>query len=95
MTELQYANVEEFYGYRAENEVNSSLRSRIATALGYDPLSMEMVPEESNIGEGCGNPLLIANLAEVNSLSMASCITFSLFDVRPLILIRIFRARQS
>lgn len=63
--ELKYENVNKFYGFRAENGVNAALRSRIAGALGYDPLSTASVPEESNIGEGCGNPLLIANLAEV------------------------------
>lgn len=63
--ELKYENVKKFYGFRAENEVNAALRRRIAGALGYDPLSTTSVPEESNIGEGCGNPLLIANLAEV------------------------------
>lgn len=63
--ELKYENVKKFYGFRAENEVNAALRNRIAAALGYDPLSTASVPEESNIGEGCGNPLLIANLAEV------------------------------
>ncbi|MCJ1429137.1 hypothetical protein MMC29_007050, partial [Sticta canariensis] len=64
VAESRYANVEDFYGFRAENEVNASLRARIAAALGYDPLSTALVPEEANIGEGCGNPLLIANLAE-------------------------------
>ncbi len=63
--ESQYENVKNFYGFRAENEVNPALRARIATALGYDPLSTVSVPKEANIGEGCGNPLLIANLAEV------------------------------
>lgn len=64
VAESIYANVKEFYGFRAENEVNASLRARIAAALGYDPLNTALVPEEANIGEGCGNPLLIANLAE-------------------------------
>lgn len=62
----EYANVENFYGYRAENQVSAALRTRIATALGYDPLAVASVPEDANIGEGCGNPLLIANLAEVS-----------------------------
>lgn len=66
VAESMYANVEDFYGFRAENEVNASLRARIAATLGYDPLSTALVPEEANIGEGCGNPLLIANLAEVD-----------------------------
>lgn len=65
--ESKYENVKKFYGFRAENEVNPALRSRIASALGYDPLSTASVPKESNIGEGCGNPLLIANLAEVGN----------------------------
>lgn len=68
-TESEYANIKTFYGYRAENEVNISLRNRIATALGYDPLNTASVPEEANIGEGCGNPLLIANIVEVYDCS--------------------------
>lgn len=69
VAESMYANVKEFYGFRAENEVNASLRARIADALGYDPLTTALVPEEANIGEGCGNPLLIANLAEVDYIT--------------------------
>lgn len=69
VAESMYANVEEFYGFRADNEVNASLRARIAAALGYDPLNTALVPMEANIGEGCGNPLLIANLAEVNYIT--------------------------
>jgi arsenite methyltransferase len=63
--EAVYADVTNYYGYRAENEVNLALRARIATALGYDPITAASVPEAANIGEGCGNPLLIANLVEV------------------------------
>lgn len=63
-----YADVEKYYGYRAQNEVNPALRIRIATALGYDPITATSVPEAANIGEGCGNPLLIANLAKVHLL---------------------------
>jgi hypothetical protein len=62
-----YVDVKNYYGYRAENEVNLALRTRIATALGYDPISAASIPAAANIGEGCGNPLLIANLAEVIS----------------------------
>ena len=78
MAESMYANVEDFYGFRAENEVNASLRARIAAALGYDPLSTALVPEEANIGEGCGNPLLIANLAEVDYTTSCAGESFSL-----------------
>lgn len=70
-TEEVYADVKKYYGYRAENEVNLALRARIAAALGYDPISAALVPEAANIGEGCGNPLLIANLTEVNSESFS------------------------
>jgi hypothetical protein len=66
-SEEVYVDVKNYYGYRAENEVNLALRTRIATALGYDPISAASVPAAANIGEGCGNPLLIANLAEVIS----------------------------
>ena len=62
-----YADVKNYYGYRAQNEVNLALRTRIATALGYDPISAASIPDAANIGEGCGNPLLIANLAEVHT----------------------------
>ena len=76
-TEEVYADVKNYYGYRAENEVNLALRVRIATALGYDPISAASVPEAANIGEGCGNPLLIANLAEVETLHSPK--TFAIF----------------
>ena len=72
--ESKYENVKKFYGFRAENEVNAAQRARIAAALGYDPLSTASVPDGANIGEGCGNPLLIANLAEVSyPMACQSC----------------------
>ncbi|KAL9126731.1 MAG: hypothetical protein Q9217_004258 [Psora testacea] len=63
-TETAYATVENGYGYRATNQISNSLRTRITAALGYDPVEASVAPQASNIGEGCGNPLLIANLSE-------------------------------
>ena len=83
VAESMYANVKEFYGFRAENEVNASLRARIAAALGYDPVNTAQVPEEANIGEGCGNPLLIANLAEVDYITF--CVGKGAFTARCLL----------
>ena len=71
-TEEVYADVKNYYGYRAENEVNLALRLRIAIALGYDPISTATVPHAANIGEGCGNPLIIANLAEVGLFALSN-----------------------
>ncbi|KAL9101022.1 MAG: hypothetical protein Q9163_003664 [Psora crenata] len=63
-TESTYATVESGYSYRATNRISNGLRTRITAALGYDPVEASVVPEAANIGEGCGNPLLIANLSE-------------------------------
>lgn len=60
-----YKQVHNSYSFRAENEATPELRGRIAAALGYDPMDVAAVPDQANIGEGCGNPLLIAHLAKV------------------------------
>ena len=64
-TETAYATVESGYGFRASNQISDRLRTRITAALGYDPVEASVAPEAANVGEGCGNPLLIANLSEV------------------------------
>ena len=64
-TETAYATIESGYGFRASNQISDRLRTRITAALGYDPVEASATPEAANIGEGCGNPLLVANLSEV------------------------------
>jgi arsenite methyltransferase len=61
-----YSSVQDAYGYRSENAINEALSRKIAVSLGYRPEDMAQVPQDANIGEGCGNPLLIANLKEVS-----------------------------
>lgn len=68
-TEAAYTRVEDSYSFRANNTIDPALRKRIAVSLGYDPQDLSKIPEEANIGEGCGNPLLIASLSEVCLLS--------------------------
>lgn len=63
-TEVAYTRVEDSYSFRADNTIDPALRERIAISLGYDPQDMSKIPEGANIGEGCGNPLLIASLSE-------------------------------
>ncbi|KNF09983.1 putative arsenite methyltransferase [Gottschalkia purinilytica] len=38
--------------------------SKVSTSIGYSKKDITSVPEESNMGLGCGNPQLIANLKE-------------------------------
>ncbi|KAF4628755.1 hypothetical protein G7Y89_g9394 [Cudoniella acicularis] len=61
-----YTNVEDAYGYRSENAIREALSKKIAVSLGYNPADMASVPTDANIGEGCGNPLLIASLKKAN-----------------------------
>ncbi|KAL9118658.1 MAG: hypothetical protein Q9187_004795 [Circinaria calcarea] len=67
-TETAYATIESAYSFRATNQISNGLRTRITAALGYDPVEAAAAPEAANIGEGCGNPLLIANLSEGQSV---------------------------
>ncbi|KAI0848041.1 S-adenosyl-L-methionine-dependent methyltransferase [Daldinia vernicosa] len=66
LTELQDAKVanevEAAYSFRSQNPISEGLRQRIAAALGYKPADFNGAAAIANIGEGCGNPLLIANL---------------------------------
>jgi arsenite methyltransferase len=61
-----YLQVEDAYGYRSENAINEALSKKIAASLGYNPADMADIPTDANIGEGCGNPLLIASLKKVS-----------------------------
>lgn len=59
--------VQEAYSFRAQNSISNTLRRKIAAALGYDPSDFNGAVGDANIGEGCGNPLLIASLKKVRN----------------------------
>lgn len=42
----------------------SSSREDISKSIGYSSEDMDIVPKDSNLGLGCGNPHLIANISE-------------------------------
>jgi hypothetical protein len=65
------ARVHEGYSFRAANPIDTQLLARITAALGYDPVEAAALPEQANIGEGCGNPLLIAKLSKVISRALS------------------------
>lgn len=58
-----YTQVKDAYNYRATNGINEQLKTRIAEALGYTKEQLLRLPAEANIGESCGNPLVIAGLS--------------------------------
>ncbi|KFA69365.1 hypothetical protein S40285_08753 [Stachybotrys chlorohalonatus IBT 40285] len=68
-TQVAPDDVEEAYSYRAQNSINDALGRKIAAALGYDPSDFNSAAGDANIGEGCGNPLLIANLKKVSNFT--------------------------
>ena len=39
-----------------------NLVNEISSSIGYTPEDMDKVPEGSNLGLGCGNPLALASL---------------------------------
>ncbi|KIK68791.1 hypothetical protein GYMLUDRAFT_36283 [Collybiopsis luxurians FD-317 M1] len=71
--QVAYMRVEDSYSFRADNMIDPALRERIAVSLGYDPQDTSKIPEEANIGEGCGNPLLIASLSEGEKVVDLGC----------------------
>lgn len=39
----------------------------IAKAFGYEPSELHSIPQDANLGVGCGNPLALAKLREVRT----------------------------
>lgn len=59
--------VQKSYGERARTSTSccgGGSAKRISEGLGYSPAALESVPEESNLGLGCGNPTAFASLRE-------------------------------
>lgn len=42
----------------------------VAKAFGYDASELSTIPQDANLGVGCGNPLAVANIREVASLAI-------------------------
>ncbi|KAF8245476.1 S-adenosyl-L-methionine-dependent methyltransferase [Wilcoxina mikolae CBS 423.85] len=72
-TETSYSAIERTYTYRATHLASPTLRTRLTTALGYDPCDLSSIPDSANIGESCGNPLLIAHLKEGETVIDLGC----------------------
>ncbi|KAF2460527.1 ubiE/COQ5 methyltransferase [Lineolata rhizophorae] len=62
--ESTYETIRGVYGSKATAGESTETKSRIAAALGYDPEDAAAIPDQANLGVGCGNPLMIANLRE-------------------------------
>jgi hypothetical protein len=48
---------------------------KIAEAFGYQPSELLSIPQDANLGVGCGNPLALAKLREVSTVHKRRCKT--------------------
>lgn len=53
------------YSAIARQGVPHSYSREVAAAFGYADESLDMVPDSSNMGLSCGNPIALANLKQV------------------------------
>lgn len=60
-----YRGVQEHYIALAKASKQNNER-QIAEHFGYDAKDLSQIPEESNLGVSCGNPLAIATLEGVS-----------------------------
>jgi arsenite methyltransferase len=63
------AQVEAFYSNRATSSIlpdKVAYNDRVASAFGYSAEELQSIPDKSNLGLSCGNPLAIANLKKVS-----------------------------
>jgi arsenite methyltransferase len=63
-----YSQVQSHYGSLARAS-NSTRSTAIAQAFGYSEQELSSVARDANLGVSCGNPLAIASLREVRSLT--------------------------
>ena len=61
---LIYAGVQDRYGSAAKENNDNKYGHAVASAFGYSPSELATAPSESNLGLSCGNPFVIANLRE-------------------------------
>lgn len=62
-----YSKVQEHYGTTAQGGNDSSYGRTVAQAFGYNPEELETIPQDSNLGLSCGNPLALVNVKEVSN----------------------------
>jgi hypothetical protein len=67
MSQTLTAQVEAFYSTCAGSIYSNkdAYNERVATAFGYSAEELQDIPDNSNLGLSCGNPLATANLKEV------------------------------
>ena len=65
MTENTYNAVQSCYGKIAKNTTQDDSQEKIATAFGYSANDLASLPEKTNLGVSCGNPVAYANMKEV------------------------------
>lgn len=53
------------YGDLATQSPGLEAHRKIAEAFGYQPSELLSIPQDANLGVGCGNPLALAKLREV------------------------------
>ena len=58
-----YNNVQSHYSTSSKTH-NATYSNTVASAFGYSPEELTNAPSESNLGLSCGNPFVIANLRD-------------------------------
>lgn len=64
-----YQLVQSRYGELAERSATADQdrpEENVAKAFGYEASDLEAIPQDANLGVGCGNPLAVANIREVS-----------------------------
>lgn len=67
-TQHIYEKVQEHYSFAASTP-SGEYGNRVARAFGYTEDELERIPQDANLGLSCGNPLALAKLKEVCSIS--------------------------
>jgi hypothetical protein len=67
-TQHIYEKVQEHYSAVA-SATGGEHGHRVARAFGYTEEELERIPQDANLGLSCGNPLALAKLKEVGSIS--------------------------
>lgn len=64
-----YQLVQSRYGDLAEQSSTTQEGSKesVAKAFGYEASDLDNIPQDANLGVGCGNPLAVANIQEVSA----------------------------
>lgn len=66
-----YDAVQSCYGNIAKNTTQDDSQEKIATAFGYSADDLASLPEKTNLGVSCGNPVAYANMKEVCEILIA------------------------